>query len=79
MCYASVYEAKTQLSKYISMIESGQEEEIIILKNGKKVAKITSFESDKTHMRLGAGKQITEPKPFIMDEPNEDFGGLFGY
>ena len=36
----SIYELKTQLSKYIALLEEGKEEEIEITKNGKVVASI---------------------------------------
>ena len=78
MCTVSIYEAKTQLSKYVALIESGQEKEITILKNGKKVAKIISFE-EKECRRLGAGKALSEPKPFVLKDDHDDIGGLFGY
>lgn len=79
MCYASVYEAKTQFSKYISMVESGDEKEIIVLKNGKKVAKIVPFETETESVRLGAGLLIGKAQDFVMDDPSDSLGGLFGY
>ena len=79
MRYASIYEAKTQLSKYVSMIEDGSEEEIVILKNGKKVAKIVLYEEKNETRRLGAGLLFSEAKPFVLKQEGEDFGGLFGY
>ena len=79
MCYASIYEAKTQLSKYVSMIENGETEEVILMKNGKKVAKIISYSESPEPVRLGAGLLVSEAKPFVMDEKDDDLEGLFGY
>ncbi|MBE6134680.1 MAG: prevent-host-death protein [Erysipelotrichaceae bacterium] len=78
MCEISVYEAKTQLSKYIALLEKGQEKEIIILKNGKRVAKLVPSLSD-SGVRLGAGLLVSEAKPFILKDPAYDMETLFGY
>ena len=43
MAKVNIYEAKTNLSKYIEMLESGKEEEIVITRYDKKVAKIILF------------------------------------
>ena len=77
MCEISIYEAKTQLSKYISMLSSGEEEEILILKNGKPVAKLISSEQEEH--RLGAGIAISGTKPFALKDPDYKVEELFGY
>ncbi len=74
----SVYEAKTQLSKYIALLEKGQEKEIVILKNGKRVAKLVPSISD-SFVRLGAGLLVSEAKPFTLKDPAYDTETLFGY
>lgn len=74
----SIYEAKAQLFKYISMIESGEESEIIILKNGQKVAKIVK-EDSQIGQRIGAGLLVTDYKPFVVKDPSDNSGELFGY
>lgn len=79
MCTVSIYEMKTQLSKYISMVESGEEEEIVILKNGKKVASVTKYHDEKTPVRLGAGLLVTEAKPFVLKSDDDHLDTLFGY
>lgn len=79
MRYASIYEAKTQLSKYISMIENGQEKEVLILKNGKQVARIVKAEDKKATKRLGAGLLLSEFKPFVLKDDDDNLGGEFGY
>ena len=73
----SIYEAKTQLSKYVSMLESGEESEIIILKNGERVAKIVK--ENKITQRIGAGLLVTDYKPFVVKDPSDNLEELFGY
>ena len=77
MCEISIYEAKTQLSKYVSMLESGEESEIIILKNGERVAKIVK--ENKITQRIGAGLLVTDYKPFVVKDPSDNWEELFGY
>ena len=79
MCEASIYEAKTQFSKYVSLIESGEEEEIVILKNGQKVAKLIKYHEENVPVRLGAGLAHHLAKPFVMDDESDKLGDLFGY
>ena len=43
MCKVNIYEAKTNLSKYVEMLENGTEEEIIITRYDKKVAVLKLF------------------------------------
>ena len=78
MCEVSIYEAKTQFSKYVQLLEDGKEEAIIILKNGKPVAKIVKNDSAKG-MRLGAGLVDGEPKAFTLKDPTDGMEALFGY
>lgn len=53
----SIYEAKTQLSKYVSLIETKKEDTIVICKNGKPVAQIVPF-VEKKEKRLGIAKGL---------------------
>ena len=56
MCSVSIYELKTQLSKYITLIEEGKEEEIEITKNGKVVASIRPKKQKKPIFNAGKEK-----------------------
>ncbi len=78
MCTVSVYELKTQLSKYISMIESGKEDKIEVTKNGVLVATIIPTKKKKSIIGIGEGKiNCTDYK---LDGPEyDDIIGLFGY
>ena len=78
MCKVNVYDLKTNISKYLELIESGKEEEIIICRYDKKVAVISPYKEGKKKKRLGAAIGILEQKPFSL----EDDGTIakeFGY
>ncbi len=77
MYQISIYEEKKHLSNYIALIESGEENEIIILKNGKEVAKIVPGNSNK--QRLGAGLKFPKPLEFKLKDENDNFDELFRY
>ena len=79
MCKVNIYEAKTNLSKYIEMLETGKEEEIIITRYDKKIAKIVLFTEKAGVKRLGAAKGILDEKPFTLKDENDDLSSLFGY
>ena len=78
MCEVSIYEAKTQLSKYIQMIQDGEEDKIVILKNGKRVACIVKEEPE-TEKRLGAGKAYCQFDSFVLKDDAYEIEDLFGY
>lgn len=78
MCTVSVYELKTQLSKYISMIESGKEDKIEITKNGVHVATIVPQKKKKSLIGIGVGK--TDITDYKLDGPEfDDIPTLFGF
>ena len=78
MCKVDIYEAKTNLFKYVELLETGKEEEIIITRYDRKVAKIVLFTEKTGVKRLGAAKGILEEKPFTLKEENDDLPALFG-
>ena len=81
MCKVNIYEAKTNLSKYLQMLEEGKEEEIIITRYDKKIAKIVLCNEDKDVKRLGAGIGILPDVPYTLDDPELDaeIAKEFGY
>ena len=79
MCKVNIYEAKTNLSKYLEMLENGTENEIIICKYDRKIAVITPYIEKKEIKRLGAGNGILEKMPDSIKEGFDDIPGLFGY
>ena len=72
MCTTSIYELRTNLSKYLKKIKENEEEEIIVTNNGVAVAKIVPFEEPKKGIIFGTGKQYLKGKklgdPFLGDD-----------
>lgn len=79
MCKVNIYEAKTNLSKYVEMLESGQEEEIIITRYDKKVAVLKLYKEKPNKKRLGFGLNKLEKKEFVLKDPSDKMDELFGY
>lgn len=79
MCRVNIYEAKTNLSKYVEMLETGKEDEIIITRYDKVVARLTLFKNEKDNIRVGAGIGYLSGKPYILKMPDDDLPSLFGY
>lgn len=75
----NIYEAKTNLSKYVEMLESGQEEEIIITRYDKKVAVLKLYKEKPAKKRLGFGLNKLEKKAFVLKDPSDKTDELFGY
>ena len=78
MSKVNIYEVKTNLSKYLAMIENGEEKEIIICRYGKKIARITLYD-DKRVKRIGAAKGVLESLPFSLEDEGEEIAKSFGY
>ncbi len=72
MCNVNMYEAKTNLSKYVDMIESGEQKEIFLCRRGKKIAKIVPVSEELTKKRLGAAIGILPNLPVGFDDPKLD-------
>ena len=80
MVTASVFEAKTNLSKYVASVASHEEPYIVILRSGKPVAKIVPYDQDVSG-RIGIAQGIL-PR-LSLEECNqipveEDFLGSGG-
>lgn len=78
MCKVNVYELKTNISKYLELLESGKEKEITICRYGKKIAVISPFEADSSKKRLGAAKGLLKYKEFNLDDDGT-IAKEFGY
>ena len=79
MCEVSLYEAKTNLSKYVSMLAEGKEKDVLILRNGKPIARLVPVEEEAKQVRLGAGLLFGEYRPFDVKDPDYGISKLFGY
>lgn len=73
----NVQEAKTGLSRYIRMLETKQEKQIIIARHGKPVVKLTAINDKLVSSRIGiaAGKLQC---PEDLDQYNDEVATLFG-
>lgn len=70
MDQVNMHEAKTQLSKLVARVESG--EEIIIARRGKPVAKLVGLEPPKTRRLSGRDRGLFEvPDDFDQPLPDE--------
>ena len=67
----SVHEAKTQLSRLLRNVSSG--EEIIITNGGKPVAKLTAFKNPRRRPPGDMKGQFTIPEDFDEPMPDEWF------
>lgn len=71
----NVFEAKTDFSKLIRLLESRREESITVARNGKPVAKIIPYESAPVSKRIGVAKgKFTVPEDFDAD--NEEIAAM---
>ena len=68
----SIYEVKTQLSKYVNMLEKKEKESIIITKNGIPVAEIIPF-VERKERRIGIAKGMWRD---VSEEEFNDFDML---
>ena len=73
----NMLEAKSSLSRLVEAVESGEDSEIIIARNGKPAARIVPLKNKQTGPRLGiaAGKFVV---PDSIDEDNDLIAEMFG-
>ena len=73
----NIYDAKTNFSKIIQSIIDGEEEMVVISKNGKPVAQLTPI-AKKNSKRIGAAKKNMGNFNISLEDfnaiPIEDFG-----
>ena len=71
----NVFEAKTEFSKLIRLIESKREDSITVARNGKPVVKIVPVESVPVSKRIGVAKgKFIVPDDFDAD--NEEIAAM---
>jgi antitoxin (DNA-binding transcriptional repressor) of toxin-antitoxin stability system len=77
MSYVNMFDAKSNLSRLVDTIESGQEQEIILARNGRPAARLVPLQKDKTHgPRLGIAKgKLTIPDD--IDRLDAEVAALF--
>ena len=72
-----MFEAKSQLSKLVELVESGAEAEIVIARNGKPAAKLVPM----TYRLAGTSIGVAEGQflvPDDLDGENENIAALIG-
>lgn len=77
MLQVNILEAKTDLSRLIKLIESGQEDNIIIARYGKPVVKMSIYNDSPVSNRIGIAKGKFEA-PADLDRDNSEIEELFG-
>jgi prevent-host-death family protein len=77
MSTVNMLEAKTHLSKLVEQVESGEEPEIIIARNGRPAAKLVRLGGKPAGQRLGVAKGQFEV-PDDIDADNAEIARLFG-
>ena len=66
----NMLEAKTHLSRLVEAIETGAETEVVIARNGRPVARLTSLQSAQRPRRLGIARgQFTAPDSIDAANP----------
>ncbi len=76
MTQVNIFEAKSNLSKLIALLESGREERIVIARHGRPVANLTYFREKPISKRIG----IAEDKALCngdLDAYNDEIASLF--
>jgi antitoxin (DNA-binding transcriptional repressor) of toxin-antitoxin stability system len=58
MSQVNVFQAKTELSRLLQLLESGDEDEIVIARNGNPVARLERFEEKPITARIGAAAGV---------------------
>lgn len=73
----NILEAKTNLSNLVRMIETGEEEVIIIARYGKPIVKMTIYQDTPISKRIGVAKDRLKT-PVDLDLDNAQIETLFG-
>ncbi|NLJ47187.1 MAG: type II toxin-antitoxin system Phd/YefM family antitoxin [Treponema sp.] len=76
MSQVNVFQAKTEFSKLLARIEDGSEEEIVVARNGKPVARLVRWEGPDIRNRIGIAKGLFRV-PEDFDEDNSLIRELF--
>ncbi len=72
----NMHEAKTHLSRLVEAIETGEHGEIVIARNGRPVARLTTLEPSQRRRRLGVARGRFSA-PGSIDAANPPIAALF--
>lgn len=73
----NILEAKTHLSNLVRLVETGQEERIIIARYGKPVVKLVLYNDAPFSKRIGVAKGKLK-SPDDLDKYNDEIAAMFG-
>ena len=76
MCKMNVLEAKTNFSKLLAMLENREEDEIIICKKNKEIARITLIPQVDVSKRIGIAKGLFTV-PDDINEMDDEIAAMF--
>ena len=77
MTQVNMLEAKTDLSRLVRLLETKQEEVILIARNGTPVVQMTLAQKQPVHKRIGVAKgKFTVPDDF--DKWDQEIEDMFG-
>lgn len=77
MLTVSIFEAKTHLSRFVQSLVDGREEQVVVSRRGKPVARITAIQPADTGKRIGIARGRFR-FPADMDRSNDTIAALFG-
>ena len=72
----NIFEAKTSLSKLIESLETGKEDEILIARHGRPVARLSQLAPSPVEVRIGIAKGKFSV-PDSIDTDNDTVAKLF--
>lgn len=78
MTVVNMHEAKSSLSKLVDSVESGEESEIVLARNGRPAARIVPIAAPVAKRRFGLGKgKYPKFDPEAFDALDKDVERLF--
>jgi prevent-host-death family protein len=77
MYQVNIFQAKSELSRLIALLESKSEESIVIARNGKPVAKLVPMGKTDALQRIGVARGLFQA-PDNLDIDNPVIAALFG-
>lgn len=77
MCQVNMLQAKTDLSKLVKKLETGEEEVVVIARNGKPIVQMTLINEKQNMKRLGIAEGLFDV-PSDFTEWDKELEELFG-
>ena len=77
MIKVNINDKNIDLSKYIELLESGEEKEIILSRGKESIAKLVLLTDRNQGVRVGAGEKLFGKKEFTLKDPKYGIEELF--